>query len=454
MAPHTSPDVSSLVLYQCFPRNHGAHGTLADVTADLPRIRRLGVDVLYLMPIHPIGEQGRKGSLGSPYAISDYRRLDPTLGTEEDFAALLEAAHGLGMRVIIDVVFNHTAQDSVLVSEHPEFFHTDAAGRPVSSVPEWSDIIDLKHPDPALSRYLIDSLAGWVDRGVDGFRCDVASLVPVEFWIQAREELSRSRPDLLWLAETPHPKWVKERRENGNPTWSDAEMFAAFDMEYQYDLWSIWQAVLRHGQPPARFLEMVRWEGTSLPENAAKLRFAENHDNYRIMTYAPTRDSALAWTALMATLPGPFMVYAGQESAATEWPSLFEPAPIEWGDYELSDFLRGLSAVVHHPAQRHGAFRVAVTDPVVCLAWTTAADSGVPGLVGVFTVAGHSGDVSVPLPDGEYSDVISGATIPVQDGRIPAPAAAVVLQTPAGLFVEHEHSPLLDVFDHVETAEE
>ena len=130
MAVDTPSDVRSLVIYQVFPRNYGPTGTLRDITADLDRIVDLGADVLFLMPIHPIGVEGRKGSQGSPYAISDYRALHPDLGTDEDFDALVSAAHDAGLRVIIDVVFNHTSPDSVLVAEHPEFFHRDADGRP------------------------------------------------------------------------------------------------------------------------------------------------------------------------------------------------------------------------------------------------------------------------------------------------------------------------------------
>ena len=178
MASDTPDACRHAVIYQCFVRQHGPHGTLADVTADIPRIAALGATVLYLMPIQPIGEVDRKGTLGSPYAIADYRAIDPALGTEEDFAALVAAAEQHGLRVMLDVVFNHTAKDSVLVAQHPEFFHQDDAGRPVSSVPAWSDIIDLKHEAPGLAEYLIDTLRGWVARGVRGFRCDVASLVP------------------------------------------------------------------------------------------------------------------------------------------------------------------------------------------------------------------------------------------------------------------------------------
>jgi glycosidase len=198
LATNTPPGIRNLVIYEIFVRNHGSNGTFSDVEGDLARIRDLGVDVIWFMPIHPVGWLKRKGSRGSPYAIADYRAVDPEYGSLEDFRRLVQSAHALGLKVMIDVVFNHAAADSRLVTEHPEWFHQDEHGRPVTTVPEWSDVIDLAHPDPELAKYLIETLLGWVSFGVDGFRCDVASLVPIDFWVAAREAVDRvqTRSDL------------------------------------------------------------------------------------------------------------------------------------------------------------------------------------------------------------------------------------------------------------------
>ncbi|HWS56926.1 MAG TPA: alpha-amylase family glycosyl hydrolase [Actinotalea sp.] len=456
MADDTPHEVRSLVIYQVFPRVYGPTGRLSDITADLDRIAALGVDVLFLMPIHPIGEVGRKGSLGSPYAIRDYRAVHPDLGTDEEFDELVAAAHAAGLRVILDVVFNHTSPDSVLVAEHPEFFHQDADGVPYTTVPAWHDVIDLKHPHPQLTRYLIDSLAGWVRRGVDGFRCDVASLVPAAFWVQARAELAALRPGLLWLAETVHPSMVEARRAQGIATAGDGELYAAFDIEYQYDLWSVWQAVVVGSLPVGRFLEMLRWQDATLPGTYAKLRFVENHDQYRVMHFAPSRDQALAWTTVMACARGPLMVYAGQESGARRWPSLFEPDPVDWGGYELTGFVRALAGLTKHPAQLEGQFWVLADEPCVQLAWGLLEGDlitpvpGGPGLYVVANVAAAGGEVAVQLPDGEYRDRLGGGTVTVRGGTLPAPAAAVVLEFAAPFTARRWQSPLLDVFLHVE----
>ena len=140
------------------------------------------------MPIHPIGELNKKGSLGCPYSIMDYLQINPEYGTEANLSELIEAVHALGLKLIINVVYHHTSHDSVLIDEHPEWYRLDALGRPYASVPEWSDIIDLKFVDRELWTYLIDCLCHWARLGVDGFRCDVASFLPLQFWIEAREK--------------------------------------------------------------------------------------------------------------------------------------------------------------------------------------------------------------------------------------------------------------------------
>lgn len=200
MAVDTPTHFKNLVIYEVFVRNYGPNGTFADVTTDLPRIKALGVDVVWLMPIHPTGQVKRKGGHGSPYAIADYRAVNPKFGTEADLKTLINAAHKLGLKVMIDVVYNHTSPDSVLATQHPEWFYCEKAGEPAPRFAEWSDVVDLSYHDPALSQYQIDSLLKWVKLGVDGFRCDVASLVPVEFWQQARQAVAKIKPNFIWLA--------------------------------------------------------------------------------------------------------------------------------------------------------------------------------------------------------------------------------------------------------------
>lgn len=159
MATNSPKNLRNLVIYEIYVRNHSAEGTFNAVTSDLPRIRQMGVDVVWLMPIHPIGQLNKKGSLGCPYSIQDYRQVNPEYGSMEDFERLCQAAHTLGLKVMIDVVYNHTSHDSLLVQEHPDWYHQDANGQPVTTVPEWSDVIDLVYDhNPKLWDYQIESL--------------------------------------------------------------------------------------------------------------------------------------------------------------------------------------------------------------------------------------------------------------------------------------------------------
>lgn len=423
MTENTGKNVRNLVLYEIYVRSHSPEGAFAGVTADLPRIRAMGVDVVWLMPIHPIGREARKGSLGSPYAIADYRAVNPEYGSLEDFAALVARAHELGLQVMIDVVYNHTAADARLLREHPAWYHQDAAGRPVTTVPEWSDVIDLVYDDPALWEYQIETLRQWVKAGVDGFRCDVASLVPLAFWEQAREAVAAMKSDVLWLAESIHLSFLRARRRAGLRAHADGELYRAFDITYDYDIWPQWEAAVADPAEVSRYLEILRFQDGIYPQNYAKLRCVENHDQPRIMARTG-RDQALAWTALAAFNKGPLLIYGGQESAVRQTPSLFEREPVAWGDYALQPFLGRLAALKKEPALVAGNLYWLASDPAVVGLWQAAGK----GLLGLFNVAGREGTIAVPLVDGRYAELLGGGELQVRGGRVALPAAAAILR--------------------------
>ncbi|HEY9055403.1 MAG TPA: alpha-amylase family glycosyl hydrolase, partial [Rectinemataceae bacterium] len=247
-------------IYQIFVRNFTREGTFAAAAGRLGGIRELGFEWIQLTPIHPIGVEGRKGSLGSPYAIADYRAVDPALGTLDDFHAFLGAAHALGLKVMIDIVFNHVSPDSVLAREKPEWFMLEGQGPAAergeleSPAPgarlgrkcaDWSDVADFDYSSsPELWMELFSILCYWRDRGVDGFRCDVASLVPLDFWKKARQKVNQYDPGarrelypLLWLAESVHPSFLLKMRQAGYGAWSEPELHSVFDLTYDYDGW-------------------------------------------------------------------------------------------------------------------------------------------------------------------------------------------------------------------------
>ncbi len=442
MAKDTPTSYRNLVIYEVYVRNHGPNGTFQDVEADLERIRALGVDILWFMPIHPIGKVARKGSLGSPYSIADYRGVNPEYGTKEDFSRLIQKAHALGLRVMIDVVYNHTAHDSVLVKEHPDWYHQNTHGQPVTTVPDWADVIDLKYPNPPLEEYLLESLAGWVRFGIDGFRCDVASLLPGDFWARARARCAEINPNTIWLAESVHASFVGGRRRVGLRAISDSELYlAGFDMEYCYDIWPIWQAAVTGKELVSRYLEMVRFQGCIYPENYNKIRCVENHDQARIMLLAPTREQALAWTAFEAFNIGALLIYGGQEAAANHTTNLFEIDKIDWNGYPLSPYLTTLAMLKKDPAMVNGVFTVSAAEPAIVAEWESPAGC----LLGVFNVSGRSGLVGLPLPDGSYTDLLSGNAVVVRAGQTDIPSTSVILRYQPQVNPRWFYSPLLDL---------
>jgi glycosidase len=379
------------------------------------------------MPIHPIGQVERKGSQGSPYSIADYREINPEYGTKADFKYLIDAAHRLGLKVMIDVVYNHTAHDSTLVKQHPDWFHQDAGGHAVTTVPDWADVIDLRHPTAELSAYLIDSLKYWVEFGVDGFRCDVASIVPVDFWIEARREVAKVKPGVIWLAESVHADFIVGRRRNGLLAQSDSEVFQAFDLEYDYEIWPVWQSAVVDQTQVKRFTDLVKFQEVIYPANYVKMHCVENHDNPRIMRLAPSPSQALAWTAFQAFNKGAFLIYGGQESGATHTPSLFEIDKVDWGSYPLQPLLTRLAKLKKEPAIMGGNFYILENKQALQAAWM--AEAG--GFYGVFNTGKTSGEAAVQLPDGTYSNLLDDQPVVVKEGRMAIPpSAAIVRCTP------------------------
>ena len=243
MAQETDRTLQTQLIYSVYLRAHTEEGTFLSLIPDLDRIRALGTDVIWLLPIHPIGVEGKKGSLGCPYANRDYRSVNPAYGTLDDFRHLVDAIHARGMKCIIDVVYNHTSPDSVLYRTHPEFFHHGPDGKPGNKIGDWADVIDLDYSVPALWDYQIESLCFWAGI-VDGFRCDVASFVPLDFWKKARAAVAKVRPDCFWLGETVHLRFGAFARREGFTSTRDSEAFEAFDMEYEYDLREVFERVL------------------------------------------------------------------------------------------------------------------------------------------------------------------------------------------------------------------
>jgi len=412
----------NLTLYSIFIRNFG--GTFRAVEADLPRIRALGVDAIWLLPIHPIGEVKRKGSLGSPYAIKDYRAVNPEYGTMDDFTHLCNAAHALGIKVLIDVVYHHTSPDSVLSKTHPEYFYRKPDGSFGNHVGDWSDIIDLDFDNSALWDELIDTLCFWA-KYVDGFRCDVAAMIPLDFWLEARRRVEAVRPGCIWLAESIEHGFIRYNRMQGLVALSDSELYRAFDVCYDYDVYEDFAAYAEGKIPLSRYVDALIRQESTYPADYVKLRNTENHDRRRTADLFPdptVRENWLCWNFFQK---GTALLYCGQEWAADRTPSLFDPDPVDReGEPIHANLLKKLIAMKKRPLFSDGVYTLeARENDVIVAEWTLGSEKA----IGVFSMKGWSGRVEIPLPDGRCHDLVSGSELDLRGGELTVCGKPVIL---------------------------
>lgn len=340
--PVKKPEIQSFVnhpewsrnatIYEVNIRQFTPEGTFNAFAEHLTRLKDMGVDILWLMPVHPIGEKNRKGTLGSYYSVRDYKGINPEFGTMDDFRNLVSRAHALGMKVIIDWVANHTSWDHAWIAEHPEWYTKDSLGNMVSPF-DWSDVADLNYDDKELWAAMTDALKFWVvEADIDGYRCDVAGMVPVEFWDQARAELDRIKP-VFMLAEAEEPQ----------------HHIRAFDMSYAWELHHIFNAIAK-GEKNALALETYFLkQDTLFPKDAYRMLFTSNHDenSWQGTEFERMGEGSVCMAVLTATMPGMPLIYNGQESAFNRRLKFFEKDSIDWGDYRLEPFYRQLFTLKH-----------------------------------------------------------------------------------------------------------
>lgn len=415
MAVSTPIHYRNQVMYSVFVRNHTQEGTFQALRRDLPRIQQLGVDIIWLMPIHPIGEKARKGTAGSPYAIRDYRAVNPEYGTVQDLEELVADIHALGMKCIIDVVYNHTSPDSVLAAEHPEWFYRKSDGSFGNHVGDWTDIIDLDYTNRELWDYQIDTLKMWA-KTVDGFRCDVAPLVPMEFWAKAREAVEQVRPGCIWLSESIEPGFITYLRSQNLVAHTDREVYEVFDIAYDYDIFGIFRAALRGECPLSEYAAAVNGQEALYQPNYVKLRYLENHDQDRAASIITEETRLINWTAFCYFQKGMTLLYAGQEVGQAHRPDLFDRDPIQWETgNNLSELMTKLAKIKKTPIFTDSRYSVtALPDQVLLAVHEREGEQ----LIGIFSVGGKDAEVQVSLPEGCYEDLISGNTVTVANGCV------------------------------------
>ncbi len=332
------------VVYEIFPRAFSPEGNFNGITKQLDRLKDLGVTILWLMPIHQIGQEKKKGTIGSPYAVRDYYSINPDYGTKEDLRRLVNEAHKRGIKIIIDIVANHTSWDSVMM-KNPEFYKHDAQGKIIFPY-DWSDVAWLNYENPKLRDYMIEMLKYWIrEFDLDGFRCDVAGEVPVDFWERARSEIEKIKPDIVMLAEASKPDLLVN----------------AFDLDYAWPLHSTLTQVLMGSSPATAIRKAWEEERAKFPRGATHMLFSDNHDESRAIARFGER-GALAASALAFMLDGVPLLYNGMEVGDTTEsgaPALFERLPIFWSNVERRPkfplfYRQIISLRRNHPALRRG----------------------------------------------------------------------------------------------------
>jgi cyclomaltodextrinase len=345
-AAHPVADwIQSAVIYEVNPRTFSATGDFRGIEQRLDYLHDLGVTIVWLMPIHPLGQAKKKGSIGSPYAVQDYYGINPAYGTKDDLKRLVSEAHQRRLKVIIDIVANHTSWDSVLM-KHPEFYKKDAQSHIIPPNPDWTDVAGLDYRNPQLRTYMTDMLKYWITEfDLDGFRCDVAAEVPTDFWEAARAALTKVKPDIVMIAEANKPELLVK----------------AFDLDYAWPFHTTITNVAENGEPAQSIPQIMSTERERLPKGALEMRFSDDHDEKRAIARFGER-GALAASALVFTLEGVPLLYNGMEVGDTTEstaPALFEKLLVFWPIGERrSNFLPFYKQLIalrrSHPALQQG----------------------------------------------------------------------------------------------------
>ena len=316
-------------IYEVNIRQYTTEGTINGFRKHLPRLQKMAVDIIWIMPIQPIGKKNRKGSLGSYYSIKDYKAVNKEFGTLEDFKLLVKEAHYLGMHVLLDWVANHTAWDNVWTESNPDFYQQNEQGEFV--IPwDWSDVIALNYENHEMRKSMIGAMEYWLkETNIDGFRCDMAGMVPVDFWNEARKALDKIKP-VFMLAEDEE---VVELLD------------FAFDMNFTWEIHHLMNAIARGEKKPVEIIWKLAEQKEKYPADAYRLYFTSNHDENSHSGSAVERmgEATRAFAVLTYLLPGMPLIYSGQETGTDKRLEFFEKDAIDWTEIPLHDFYKTLN---------------------------------------------------------------------------------------------------------------
>ncbi len=406
VAPEWSKNVN---IYEVNVRQYTKEGTFKSFESHLPRLRNMGVDILWFMPIHPVGEKNRKGTLGSYYSVKDYKAVNPEFGTLDDFKSLVNTAHDMGFKVILDWVANHTAWDNQWIYDHPEWYTKDSLGNMIAPY-DWSDVADLNFEDLSMREAMIDALRFWVSEvDIDGYRCDVAGEVPIEFWEQARKELDKIKP-VFMLAEAE----VVEHHNN------------SFDMSYAWELHHIFNDVAKGHKNANDIQSYFERNDTRFPAKAYRMAFITNHDENSWNGTIEERmgDAGHVLAVLSYTLPGMPLIYSGQEVGLAKRLEFFEKDQIEW---DLNSPLFGFYANLNSMKKEnealwngeYGGNMTRITTNVDDKVFAFIRNKGENSVMVIANLSGEKVKVEFSGQElaGDYTDVFTGKDFPLHESN-------------------------------------
>lgn len=396
------------VLYEVNIRQYTPEGTFKAFETHLPRLKELGVDILWIMPIHPISEKNRKGSLGSYYAVKDYKGINPEFGNLDDFKSLVNKAHELGFKVIIDWVANHTGWDNNWITEHKDWYTQDSLGNVIPPNPDWKDIADLNFDSKPMRRAMIDAMKYWVkETNIDGFRCDVAWGVPQDFWEAATASLDSIKPVYMLAEDEDHPDFLKK----------------AFVSNYTWKFHHLINDVAQGKKSATDIRKFYTDSVSKVADGAFSMQFITNHDenSWAGSEYERMGEAVKAFATLTFTLEGIPLIYSGQEAGLKKRLLFFEKDTINWSNLEMQKFYQSLTSLKHNnQALWNGASGgrmnlLETSSPEKVFAFTREKDKN--QVLAVFNLSAEPVEATIQLPEvGDYKEYFSGETKTLEKG--------------------------------------
>ncbi|HET6558853.1 MAG TPA: alpha-amylase family glycosyl hydrolase [Prolixibacteraceae bacterium] len=396
------------VMYEVNVRQYTPEGTFKAFETHLPRLKELGVEILWFMPIHPISEKNRKGTLGSYYSVRDFKAVNPEFGTMADFKSLVNQAHDMGFKVIIDWVGNHTGWDNQWIADHKEWYTQDSLGNVIPPVADWSDVADLNYENQELRKAMLDALKFWVrEANIDGYRCDFAGGVPTDFWETARPALDSIKP-VIMLAENQDQMNLLNK---------------AFNLNYGWKFHHLMNEVAQGKKNAMHLDSLLAVEDSIYPQNTYSLQFTSNHDenSWNGTEYERLGDAVKTMAVLSFTVPGMPLIYTGQEAGLNKRLQFFEKDSIDWTNLEMQEFYKKLIQLKKdQPALWNGEaggelISISTDMPRMVLAFSREKDQN--QVLAVFNMTGQPVEATLEAEKkGNYKEYFSGETMEIKKG--------------------------------------